>query len=167
MNDSRILVLGLGNELLADDAAGVLAARAVAAALGDLPVGQRSRIEVVDSSLSGLALLDYFVGHERAIVLDAVQTGKHPPGTIIEIAAAQLGRVIAPSPHYAGLPELFDVATRLGLRFPGETRILALEVADPHTIGGPLTPAVRDAVPELARRCLALLGPWLASAPTA
>jgi len=164
---SPLLVLGLGNELLADDAAGVLAARAVAAALGSAPVGQRARVHVADSSLSGLALLDLFVGHERAIVLDAIQTGKHPPGTILEIDAARLGRVVAPSPHYAGLPELFEVATRLGLQFPTDTRILALEVADPHTIGGPLTPAVREAVPELTRRCLACLEGWLAEAPTA
>lgn len=102
------------------------------------------------------------MGHDRAIVLDAVQTGKHPPGTILEIDPQQLGRVIAPSPHYAGLPELFEVATRLGLQFPQETAIFALEVADPHTIGGPMSAAVRAAVPELAGRCLDRLESWLA-----
>ena len=85
----------------------------------------------------------------------------------MEIDAARLGRVVAPSPHYAGLPELFEVASRLGLQFPAQTLILALEVADPHTIGGALTPAVQAAVPELARRCLAHLEASLAAAPTA
>jgi hydrogenase maturation protease len=157
----RILVLGLGNELLADDAAGVLAARSVAATLEAAPVGTRASVDVVDSSLSGLALLELFVDHDRAIVLDAVQTGQSPPGTILEIEPGRLGRVIAPSPHYAGLPELFEVATRLGLQFPSETAIFALEVADPHTIGGPLTPAVQAAIPELAGRCLERLESWL------
>jgi hydrogenase maturation protease len=166
VNEARILVLGLGNELLADDAAGVLAARAVAETLRGAPVGQRATVDVVDSSLSGLALLELFVGHERAIVIDAVQTGRHPVGTVIDIDPRQLGRVIAPSPHYAGLPELFEVATRLGLEFPTETVIFAVEVADPHTIGGPLHPAVSAAVPQLAERCTALLDEWLAAVPS-
>jgi hypothetical protein len=94
-----------------------------------------------------------------------VQTGRHPVGTVIDIDPRALGRVIAPSPHYAGLPEMFEVATRLELEFPSETVILAVEVADPHTIGGPMHPAVTAAVPQVAARCTALLDEWLAAVP--
>ena len=92
------LVLGLGNDLLCDDGVGLVAARRLAETIDD-------RADVVTSSLHGLALIDYFIGYERAVVVDAVQTGLHPPGTVIEMDMADLRAVPGPSPHYSGLPE--------------------------------------------------------------
>jgi len=141
----KTLVLGLGNELLSDDAVGILAARA-------LQEKVRGQAHVVASSLSGMALLDFLVGYERAIIIDAIHTGRCPPGTICELRPADLDFVIAPSPHYAGLPELLAVAKQLKLDFPKEIKIFALEVEDPYTIGGKLTPRVEQALPILIER---------------
>lgn len=153
----RILVLGLGNDILADDAVGLLAARALRDELAGL-----DGVTVEETSLHGMALLDLFLGHERAILLDAIQTGNHPPGTLLNLDPHQLGRVLSPSPHFAGLPEMIAVAGQLALDFPTEFHILAVEVADPHTIGGAMTPEVAAAVPELVRRAAALVRDWVA-----
>ena len=125
----RTLVLGLGNELAADDAVGLLAVRAVSEDVA-------GAADVVESSASGMALIELFAGYDRALVVDAIRTGRNPPGTIIELALDDVGRVVAPSLHHAGLPEMAAVAQRLGLRFPLETHVLAVEVLDPYTIGG-------------------------------
>jgi len=151
----KLLIVGLGNELLSDDAVGVLAARALKERLKD-------RADVAESSLSGMALLDLFIGYERAIIIDAVQTGKSPPGTIVELSPADLGAVIAPSPHYAGLPELIATAQALKLDFPKEIKIFAMEVADPHNIGGKLSPAVAQALEELIQHVERHATQWLA-----
>ncbi len=151
----KTLVLGLGNELLGDDAVGVLAAWALKEKLGD-------QADVVESSLSGLALLDFFVGYDRAIVIDAVKTGRCPPGTIYELSPADLDAVVAPSPHYAGLPELLAVAKQLNLDFPKEIKIFALEVEDPYTIGNRLSKPVRKALEELVQRVYAQIERWQA-----
>ncbi len=82
-------------------------------------------------------------------------TGRDEPGTVFEIDPAGLSPVASPSPHYAGLPELFGAAEQLGLEFPSEVRIIAIEVADPHTIGGEMTPAVEAALDELCRQARA------------
>lgn len=140
----KILILGLGNDLLGDDAVGLLAVRALREELGG-----SEGIDLVESSLSGLALLDLLVGYDVAIIIDAVQTGRAPPGTIWRWQAEELGSIRAPSPHYAGLPELLVIARALELPFPERIEIYAVEVADPWTIGGALTPAVRQALPEL------------------
>ena len=95
----KTLVLGLGNDILADDAVGVLAARALRDELA-------GRADVVETAMHGLALLDHFLGYERAILLDAIQTGKQPPGTIIELGVADLSPIATPSPHFTGLPEM-------------------------------------------------------------
>lgn len=149
----RSLVLGLGNDLLADDAAGLLAARAVRA-------GGACGADVVESALSGLALLDLLAGYDRAVVIDAVRTGRCPPGTIHEWGPEDLDQVVAPSPHYAGLPEIIAIASEMRLPFPREIRILAVEVADPETIGGAVHEAVLRAIPEVAARARERLARW-------
>jgi hydrogenase maturation protease len=141
----RILVLGLGNDLLADDAIGHLA-------VAELEPRLAGRADVEATALHGLALLDVLAGYAAAVVLDAAVTGVHPVGAVHEIAADSLARVQNPSPHFAGFPEMLDLADRLGLHFPRRLRIIAVEVLDPYTVGGAMTPAVRDALPELCER---------------
>jgi hydrogenase maturation protease len=150
----KILILGLGNELLGDDAVGILAARVLKERLKD-------KADVVESSLSGMALLDLLVGYERAILIDAVKTGRTPPGTIAELSPADLGAVAAPSPHYAGLPELIATAQALNLDFPKEIKIFAIEVADPHTIGRGLSHMVAQALGKLIPQVERQVAQWL------
>jgi len=147
----RTLIVGLGNDLLADDAVGILAARQLSDQITD------ERTDIVESGAHGLALLDLFIGYDRAILVDALVTGKHPPGTLVEIPAATLQSVPNPSPHFAGIPEMIALAEKLGLAYPDEFHILGVEVADPFTLGGDLHPAVRDALPKLCRRVCDLL----------
>lgn len=154
----KTLILGLGNELLSDDAVGILAARALKEHLQD-------KADVIESALSGMALLDLLIGYERAIIIDAVKTGKSPPGTILELSPADLSKVLAPSPHYAGLPELIATAQALKLDFPKEIKIFAIEVEDPYTIGGKLSPAVVQAFHELVQRVEGQIAEWLAPSP--
>ncbi len=116
----------------------------------------------MESPLSGLALLDLLIGYDRVILIDAVQTGRAPPGTIWEWPAEELGRTRAPSPHFAGLPEVLTLARALQLPFPEEIQIYAVEVVDPMTIGGEVTPLVRQAIPELARRVRERVRKWIA-----
>ncbi|MEW6059550.1 MAG: hydrogenase maturation protease [Actinomycetota bacterium] len=149
----RTLVLGLGNELAGDDVVGLLVARVVKAELAGVA-------DVAESSASGLALIEEFAGYDRAVVVDSVRTGRHPPGTITEMTLAEVGRVVAPSLHHAGLPEMAAVARRLGLRFPEETKVLAVEVVDPYTIGAPLSRPVVSSVAELARRVCEQVERW-------
>ncbi len=150
----RPLVLGLGNDLLADDAVGILAARELSGRISD-------QANVVDSSLSGLALLELLVGYQQAIIIDAICTGRAAPGTISRLNHEDLSQVVAPTPHYAGLPELFALARQLELEFPRDIVIFAVEVTDPFTVGGAITPAVRQALPELVEQVQGQVERWL------
>lgn len=148
----RPLVIGLGNELLADDGIGIVAARVLARRLS-------GQADVTATTAAGAALLDVMVGYERAVVVDAIVTGRHPLGSVFEIDTGALRPVAPPSPHYVGLPELVALAAQLGLPFPSDTRIIAVEVADVHTIGGRMSSAVRRALPRLCEAvCGAVVG---------
>lgn len=149
---TRTIIVGLGNDLLADDAIGILVARRLKEQLTD------EWIDIEECSAHGLAILDLFIDYDRAILVDALVTGKHPPGTIVEIPVDSLSSVPNPSPHFAGVPEMIALARQLGVNYPDEFHILGVEVADPFTLGGDLHPAVRAAIPRLCQRVRDLLG---------
>jgi hydrogenase maturation protease len=149
----KLLVLGLGNELLADDGVGLLIIR-------ELSKEYKGQAELVECTVSGLALLEYFVGFDKAIVVDAIHTGKQPAGTVYELVPSDLGEVYAPSPHYTGLPEMMALAKQLELQFPDDIKIFAMEIADPYTIGGPLTKSVSDAMEGLILKISKQLFDW-------
>ena len=77
--DAPTLLLGLGNDILRDDAVGLVAARLLRGEFQD-------EVEIVESAGAGLELLDLLEGHKRALLLDAVLTGEHPPGTELEFS---------------------------------------------------------------------------------
>ena len=150
----RILVLGLGNDILGDDAVGLLAARRLRALLPE-------SVDVIESPGAGLDLLDILEGYDRALLLDAIMTGKHPPGTILEFSGADFRRDDARSPHYAGLPTVIQLAESLGTRFPEHFQILAMEVENPYEVIQGLSTAVELAIPALVERAKTWLHPWL------
>lgn len=151
----RILVLGLGNDILTDDAVGLLVARAVAARLRD-----SSEIAVRETTEMGLALLDEIADYDALILVDAVQTGRVPPGHIHECDIAALPQVTATSPHFVGVGETLEFGRRLGLAMPERVRVVAVEVADPYTLGTQPTAPVREAVALAVERVMALTGAW-------
>jgi hydrogenase maturation protease len=150
----RILVLGLGNDILGDDAVGLLVARRLRAFL---PAG----VEVVESGGGGLDLLDRLEGFDRALLIDSILTGKRPPGTLVEFSAVELRHNAAPSPHYAGLPTVIELAESLGLEFPSDFRVLAVEIANPYEVVERLSPQVAAAVPAMAERARVIVQEWL------
>lgn len=150
----RILVLGLGNDILGDDAVGLLAARRLRALLPE-------SVEVVESPGAGLDLLDLLEGYDRALLLDAIMTGTHPPGTILEFSAADFKKNDTPSPHYAGLPTVMQLADSLGLRFPEHLQIVAMEIENPYEVVQALSAPVEHAIPALVERAKVWLAPWL------
>ncbi len=138
----KVLVLGLGNELLSDDAVGILTVRRLSEEL-------KGQADFAESAVCGLALLDYFIGYDKAIIIDAIKTGQNSPGTVMSLDSDHIPAVAAPSPHYAGLPELLALSNELKIDFPQEIKIFAVEVADPYTIGGKISPAVVNGMREL------------------
>jgi hydrogenase maturation protease len=149
----RTLVLGLGNEYAGDDAVGVLAVRALRKELA-------GGADVVESAASGLALLEVFAGYDRAVVVDSIRTGRSPAGTIVEAGLTELGPAKAASLHQAGIPDLAQVAKRLGMGFPDQTRVLAVEVAGPLEFGASLSKPVAAAIAPLGRRVLEQVQRW-------
>ena len=147
---ARVLVLGLGNDLLTDDAVGLHVAGAVREKLAGAP-----GITVRETTEMGLALLDEIAGHHALVLVDAIETGVAPPGFIHEIELECLAGRHNGGPHFVGVGETLALGRKLGLAVPERGRIFAIEVADPFTLGTVLTPAVADAVGRAVERIAA------------
>ncbi|HET9494341.1 MAG TPA: hydrogenase maturation protease [Chloroflexia bacterium] len=157
-----ILVLALGNDIMGDDGIGLAAARALAEVLPTDGGG----VDFAVCAESGLGLLDYLHGYRRALLLDAICTGRHALGMVLEFSHADFPRVttLPPSsliPHYSGLPEVFVLAERLGIPFPEEIRVLAVEIEPPEELAEGLSRTAQAALPLLVKRARQVLAEWV------
>ena len=156
MNPPRrsTLVLALGNDILADDGVAFVAARRLAE-------GPDARgVDVRESGEAGLNLLDLLAGYRRALLIDSIVTGRHPPGTVLEFSREDFTEVLGPSPHYAGLPEILELAKYLSIPLPDDIRVLAMEIEEPWQFREGLNPAIEQAVPHLVAEARQILRQW-------
>ncbi len=149
---SKILLLGLGNDILTDDAIGLLLVRKLRDELAADP-----RLDVRETQEMGLALLDFLSGYREVVLVDAIQTGRVPPGTVHELDAAGLKSLTGRTPHFLGVGETLALGQQLGLPMPARVRIFAVEVADAHTLGTQLSPDLEAAFPAILVRLRAAL----------
>jgi hydrogenase maturation protease len=92
------------------------------------------------------------------VVVDAVRTAQHPPGTVLSFPFEALGTEEGPSPHAVGLPTVLRLGRQSGVPLPSWVHIVAVEVEDMESFAEGLTPAVEAAVPkavDVIRRLLA------------
>jgi hydrogenase maturation protease len=148
-----ILLLALGNDIMGDDGVALAAART-------LKEDPPDDVDVVETAEAGLGLLDAMSGYQRALLLDSITTGRHPPGTILEFSGEDFDNIVGPSPHYAGLPEVLELARRLNVEFPGEVRVLAVEIEPPMDFRETLSPRIEQALPAYVERALEILRQW-------
>ena len=133
-------VLGIGNDLLADDAFGPRLIRAVQRQFG-------SDVDAQASSAAGFNLLDSVLGASRLVVVDTIATPTANPGTLHVITEEQMKTPPGGSPHFIGLFEVLAVARELGLPAPEEVVIIGVEAADCTTVGGAMHPKIEAAIP--------------------
>ena len=150
---SSILTLALGNDILGDDSAALVAARTLKSKFGQ-------RVDFIDTNETGLALLDVMACYDRVLLLDTVVTGEHKPGIILDFSKADFNKVLGSSPHFMGLPEVIELAEVPGIDFPKIIRILAIEIELSLEFSEILSPALEHAMPEYIQKVTLLLKQW-------
>jgi len=147
----RAVVLGIGNTILTDEAAGVRAVELLE---------QRYRVPdnvlVIDGGTSGMEMIEDLSNLDFLIVLDVVKTGA-APGTVVKIAGQEIPVFFRRklSPHQIGLP---DVLASLELldTMPKEIIVLGVEPISLE-LGMEMTATIAAKVPELVDMAVAEL----------
>jgi len=153
-NSKSILLLALGNDILGDDGAGLHAGRELKTEFAEL-------IDVVESSEAGIVLMELMEGYSQVLLIDAIISGRNKPGSVLELSLDDFSAVLMPSPHWIGLPEVFDLANRLNISMPEELRILAIEVENPYEVRIDMSPSVTNGIPHLVEQARKILTEWL------
>lgn len=118
----EVLVLGVGNVLMRDEALGVRAVE---------ELGRRFRfpdnVELIDGGTAGIELLSYIRDRDHLIIIDAVKSG-NPPGTVVRIEGRDVPAKFETkiSPHQLGISDLLATATISG-KLPEKMVLFGIE----------------------------------------
>jgi hydrogenase maturation protease len=169
----KTLVVGLGNPILGDDGVGWKVAETVKERLGSdrrfrLPVrpsGAKtihylSPIEVDCLSLGGLSLMERLLGYERAIIIDSMETGQNPVGSVRTFPLSSLPDPTAghsSSAHDTSLITALKTAESLGADVPKRVDVVAVEAQNVYDFSEELSPPVAAAIPEAVQVVFDLL----------
>ena len=141
----NILILGIGQSLRGDDAAGLEAVQLWQSQHPD----SAAQVQVELSELPGLALLDLLEGMDAAIIVDAVQSSASA-GTVIRLGPDELASFTpdAGSAHGWGVAETLQLGRSL---YPwlAKCRVTLIGiVGKDFCMGAGLSPEVREALAE-------------------
>lgn len=148
----KTLILGLGNPILGDDGVGWRVAQELQ--------GRASPVEVDCVSFGGLGLMERLVGYDRAILVDAIQTGTKPIGSVSVLA---LGELSDPGLGHisAAHDTTFQMALRLGedlgAHLPQQITIVGVETDANFELSEKLSQEVQAAVPHAVETVLSQL----------
>jgi hydrogenase maturation protease len=122
-----VIVVGLGNPLMADEGIGVVLIEALSrlAAAGDLP---SETIEYTDGGCGGMYLLHTIAGRQKAILIDCTLMGT-PPGTIRRFTpddVASVKQMAHLSLHEVDILKVLELAKQIG-QCPDDIVIFGIE----------------------------------------
>jgi hydrogenase maturation protease len=151
----KTLVIGLGNPILGDDGVGWKIADEVAA-----QVGPQSSVEIDTAALGGLSLMERLLGYDRVVLVDSMETGQNPVGSVWIFPLASLPDPMAghsASVHDTSLITALKTAESIGAEVPKHVDVVAIEAQNVYDFSEELSPPVAAAVPEAVQAVLELI----------
>ncbi|KRR02260.1 hydrogenase formation protein HupD [Bradyrhizobium jicamae] len=152
----KILVLGTGNILWADEGFGV---RVVEEFHRRYAVPDN--VTILDGGTQGLYLVSYLEEADRLIVFDAIDYGLEP-GQLRLVRDDEVPKFTGAkkmSLHQTGFQEVLSAAELLG-RCPQHLTLIGCQPLDLKDWGGPLTGPVRDQIEPAIGLACELLAQW-------
>ena len=152
----NILVMGVGNALMQDDAVGTHVTDTLRASPDTPP-----NLDIIDGGTIGLSLLPQLEDADAVVIVDAAEIGSEP-GTMRLFRDEEIDKQLSGkrrTVHEVALVDLFSAAAIRG-RMPAHRVLVAIQ-PECTEWGVDLTPAVQDAVPVACTAILELAEQWL------
>jgi len=138
----KTLILALGNPILSDDA--------VAYEVADRLARRCIGVDIIKSSAATMDIIPKLAGYERLVVIDSVQLGSAPPGTVHRFSLDELAETVRPSsPHDINFATAFQMAKQWGYDIPLDIRIYGIEVKELLKFSEGFTPEVAEKLDEI------------------
>jgi hydrogenase maturation protease len=144
MNRNKILIHGIGNEILTDDGIGP---KLVKRLEGNL---SKKEIDFKTAYLGGLELLDYIQGYHTVIFIDAIRTRGGIPGTVYQLSPENFNTTIhLSSVHDVSFLTSVALGKKLGLNMPLFIHIIAVEIVEDRMFDDNFSPQIREKYEEI------------------
>jgi hydrogenase maturation protease len=152
----KTLVVGLGNPILGDDGVGWKAAELVQQHLQ----GSSTDVEVDYLAVGGISLMERLIDYDRAILIDAIQTGVKPVGSVIcarleDLPDRSSGHMTAI--HDTSLPTALKLGRSMGARLPETILVVGIEAQNVCEFSEALTPPVAAALPQAVEQVFKII----------
>ena len=141
------LILGVGNPILTDDGVGIKIAQKIKEG--------NPRLEVVETSEAGIALLDLIAGYDKLIIIDSIKTEQGKPGQVYKLELEDLKPTMDfSSSHGIDIATAFEVGESLGYTMPQSVSIYAVEIKDNSTFAEQCTKEVEEKIPFIVKQII-------------
>ena len=145
--DHKILILGIGNEILKDDGIGIKLCRDMEQHFS------HKAATFLTTSLGGLEILDIIQDFNTVVFIDAIKTSGGTPGDVYVYTPSDFSETL----HLSNLHDInflnaLELGRTLGMKIPDKMLILAVEIKDDIEFGEMFSPQVAARYDEIRNR---------------
>ena len=150
----KTVIIGLGNPIVGDDAIGIKVMEYIRDTF-TLPMNTEI---LADISIAGLGLVELFRGYNKVILIDSIQTGKHPLGTVILLRTEEFSLALHTYDHHN-----MDIFTSLEFSdqifddIPKDIKIIGIEIINPMEFSDKLSLELQNKFEEIINQVYKLI----------
>ena len=140
----KILVLGIGNEILQDDGIGPKLAKKLKEKFPN------PDIKYETTWMGGLDILEFIQGYQTVIFIDAIKTKDGIPGAVYQFTPSDFKETLhLSSLHDVSFLTAIEMGKKIGLNIPENIHIIAIEIVEDKIFGESFTTKIQEKYQEI------------------
>jgi hydrogenase maturation protease len=147
MQDEKILILGIGNDILKDDGIGPRLVKDLKKE--SFPEG----VSFETSAMGGLEILELIRDYHTVLILDAIKTRDGVPGEVYYFNPEDFHETMHLSNlHDVNFITALELAKKIKLSIPETIHIIAVEIVEDLEFGRSLSPELEAEYPKILEK---------------
>ncbi len=148
----KILILGMGNDILMDDGIGPRLVRD----LSGMNINPNIRFNV--AGCGGFEIMEYIKGYDKVIFIDAIRTRNGKPSDVYYFIPSDFRE----TSHLSNLHDIYfltalKLGNKLELNLPVDLHIIAVEIIEDLEFSEDLTLPLKRKYPQILKKVLSLI----------
>lgn len=135
--DYKILILGIGNDILTDDAIGPKLVNHLKTNLS------HKEFSFHIAAVGGMEIIEFICGFNTVIIIDAIRTKDGIPGTVYHLTPEDFKETLHLSSfHDMNFLTALEFARRMDIQLPEQIDIIAIEIVEDLTFSNDFSPVI-------------------------
>lgn len=151
-----ILILGLGNDILTDDAIGPKLVRRL-----ENDLSQR-KYQFLSAATGGMEIMELIKDFNQVIILDAIKTNNGQPGDIYHLTPKNFTETLHISSfHDVSFLNALELARQMDIKLPQKIDIIAVEIVEDLVFSDEFSPRIKDKYEHIYRKVSGMISDLL------